>query len=99
VAIFTALATFLLAGTFLAGSALATGALALGLGLATTIGVSYVMKALAGTPAEAAKQDSFGTQGTIAAGGFTAETSRIGRCGSPSPRGVVNPNQGPDEGA
>ena len=53
-AIFTALATFLLAGTFLAGSAIATGALALGLGLATTIGVSYVMKALAGTPSEPA---------------------------------------------
>jgi Putative phage tail protein len=77
-AIFTALATFLLAGTFLAGSAIATGALALGLGLATTIGVSYVMKALAGTPSEPAKQDNFGTQGNLAAGGDIPRSFGLG---------------------
>jgi hypothetical protein len=77
-AIFTALATFLLAGTFLAGSAIATGALALGLGLATTIGVSYVMKALAGTPSEPARQDNFGTQGNLAAAGDIPRSFGLG---------------------
>jgi hypothetical protein len=77
-AIFSMLAGFLLAGTFLAGSAIATGALALGLGLATTIGVSYVMKALAGTPSEPAKQDNFGTQGNLAAGGDIPRSFGLG---------------------
>ena len=43
--------------------------LALGLGLATTIGVSYAMKALAGNTPAAATTDNFGTQGTINASG------------------------------
>jgi hypothetical protein len=103
-AIFTAAATFLLAGTFLAGSALATGALALGLGLATSIGVSYVMRALAGTEAEPAKKDHFGTQGTLAAGGDVPRSFGLGRhvtagslvyanCwGSIAPGGATTPN-------
>jgi hypothetical protein len=77
-AIFTALATFMLAGTFLAGSAIATGALALGLGLAASVGVSYVMKALAGTEATPASQDHFGTQGTLAAGGDIPRSFGLG---------------------
>ena len=76
-AIFTALATFLLAGTFLAGT-LAVPALALGLGLATTIGVSYVMKALAGTPATPSTQDHFSTQGSLAAAGDVPRSFGLG---------------------
>ena len=76
-AIFTAIATFLLAGTFLAGT-IAVPALALGLGLATTIGISYVMKALAGNTPAATDDNHFGTQGTIAASGAVPRAFGLG---------------------
>ena len=76
-AIFTAIATWLLAGTFLAGT-LAVPALALGLGLATTIGVSYVMKALAGTPSTPATSNNMGVQGALAAGGDVPRSFGLG---------------------
>jgi hypothetical protein len=69
-AIFTAAATFLLAGTFLAGSAIATGALAIGLGLATQFALSYAIKAISGNRTQpAAATDHFGVQGALAGGG------------------------------
>ena len=103
-AIFTAIATFLLAGTFLAGSAIATAGLALGLGLATTIGVSYVMKALAGNTPAATADNHFGTQGTINAGGAVPRAFGLGYhvtagslvyanyWGSTAPGGTTTPN-------
>jgi hypothetical protein len=70
VAIFTAIATFLLAGTFLAGSTLAIGALAIGLGVATQIGLSYALKAIAGNKdAPSSASDNLGVQGQIMGGG------------------------------
>ena len=74
-AIFTLIATTILgftAGTF------AAGAVALGLGLATTIGVSYVMKALAGNPVAPATQDAMGTQGNLAASGDVPRSFGLG---------------------
>jgi Putative phage tail protein len=80
-AIFTAIATFL-ATTFFAGTFLATttgiAVMALGLGLATTIGVSYVMKALAGNTPAATDDNHFGTQGVIAAGGAVPRAFGLG---------------------
>jgi hypothetical protein len=76
-AIFTAIATFLLAGTFLAGT-IAVPLLAAGLTIATTIGVSYVMKALAGNTPAATAANHFGTQGTINAGGAVPRAFGLG---------------------
>jgi hypothetical protein len=76
-AIFTALASFILTGTFVA-TGLGVSLLAAGLGIATTIGVSYAMKALSGTEQAPAKQDHFGTQGTLAAGGDVPRSFGLG---------------------
>ena len=52
--IFTAAATFLLAGTALAGT-FAVPLLATGFSLATSLGLSYAAKALAGNPNQEAQ--------------------------------------------
>jgi hypothetical protein len=77
VAIFTALATFALAGTALAGT-FAVPVLAAGLAIATSYAVSTVMRALGGEP-EAAKQDHFGTQGTLTAAGDVPRSFGLGQ--------------------
>lgn len=78
-AIFTAIATTI-AATFFAGSALATTLISAGLGLATSIGLSYAAKALAGDPKkeEEAKKESFSTQGTLQAGGDVPRSFNLG---------------------
>jgi hypothetical protein len=76
-AIFTAAATFLLAGTFLAGT-IAVPILAAGLGIAASIGLNYVAQALSGTEAEPADKSSFGTEGTLVAGGAIPRSFGIG---------------------
>ncbi len=77
-AIFTALATWLLAGTFLAGT-IAAPILALGFGVAATIGLNYVVKALSGTPqAPATTAATTGTQGTLNAGGDVPRAFGLG---------------------
>jgi hypothetical protein len=82
-AIFTALAGVIAGSTLLAGTFLGTSAaipwIAAGLTLATSIGVSYVMKALAGTPQEPATTDQFGTQGQLAAGGDVPRSFGLGQ--------------------
>jgi hypothetical protein len=83
-AIFTAAATFLLAGTFLAGSAIATGALAIGLGFAAQFGLSYAISAIAGNKNQpAAASDSFGIQGTLRAGGAVPRAFPLGWSADP----------------
>jgi hypothetical protein len=83
-AIFTAAATFLLAGTFLAGSAFATGALAIGLGFAAQFGLSYAVKAIAGNQNQpSAATDSFGIQGTLRAGGAVPRCFPLGWTADP----------------
>lgn len=78
-AIFTSIATFLLAGTFLAGSAIATSLLATGLGIATAIGLNYVAKALAGSKQAPAEQGGInGVQGQIAAAGDVPRSFGVG---------------------
>ena len=76
-AIFTAIATWLLAGTFLAGT-IATPILALGIGVAATVGLNYVAKALAGTPQDPASAATTGTQGTLNAGGDVPRAFGLG---------------------
>ena len=76
-AIFTAAATFLLAGTFLAGT-IAVPILAAGLGIAASIGLNYVAQALSGTEAEPADRSSFGTEGRLVAGGAIPRSFGIG---------------------
>jgi putative tail protein len=78
VAIFTAIATALLAGTFLAGSTFAIGALAVGLGVATEIGLSYALKAMAGEPAQQDAAQGFGVQGTLNSGGDVPRSFNLG---------------------
>jgi hypothetical protein len=82
-AIFTMLATYLAGTALLAGTFFATSTgiaiVAAGLGLATTIGVSYVMKALAGNEPAAQAADHFGTQGVLAAGGDVPRSFGLGR--------------------
>lgn len=79
-AIFTALAGALLAGTFLAESAIAVGVLAAGLAIATEIGVSYALKAIAGNPNQPANQtDSFGVQLKLQSGGAVPRHFPLGR--------------------
>jgi hypothetical protein len=77
-AIFTAAATWLLAGTFLAGSAIATSVLAAGLGIAASIGLNYVAQALSGTEAEPDKKEHFGIDGRLSAGGAIPRSFGIG---------------------
>ena len=81
-AIFTLAATWLAGTALLAGTFFATGAgiavMAAGLGIATTIGVSYVMKALAGNE-PAAKTDHFGTQGNLQAAGDIPRSFGLGK--------------------
>jgi hypothetical protein len=77
-AIFTAAATWLLAGTFLAGSAIATSVLAAGLGIAASIGLNYVAQALSGTEAQPADKSSFGIDGKLSAGGAIPRSFGIG---------------------
>ena len=77
-AIFTLIATALLA-TIGVTSTFAIGAVALGLGLATTYAVSAVMKALSGTAQDTATQNSFGTQGTLNAGGDVPRSFGLGQ--------------------
>jgi Putative phage tail protein len=78
-AIFTAIATFLLAGTFLAGSTIAIGALAIGLGIATHVGLSYAIKAIAGHPNQpSGATDNFGVQGTLSGGGDIPRSFNLG---------------------
>jgi hypothetical protein len=80
-AIFTAAATWLattfLAGTFFA-TTLGTSILAAGLGIAASIGLNYVAQALSGTEAEPADKSSFGTEGTLVAGGAIPRSFGIG---------------------
>jgi hypothetical protein len=77
-AIFTAIATWALAGTFLAGSTFAIGALAIGLGVATQIGLSYALKPKQSQPAAAS--DHFGVQGTLQAAGDVPRSFPLGQC-------------------
>jgi hypothetical protein len=77
VAIFTGIATFLLAGTFLAGT-IAVPVLALGLGLAASYGLNAVVKALSGTPQTPASGAPTGTQGAINAGGDVPRAFGLG---------------------
>jgi hypothetical protein len=78
-AIFTAIATAVLAGTFLAGSTIAIGALAIGLGVATQIGLSYALKAIAGNPDQpSTATNNFGVQGTLAGGGDVPRSFNLG---------------------
>jgi hypothetical protein len=76
-AIFTAAATFLLAGTFLAGT-IAVPILAAGLGIAASIGLNYVAQALSGTEAEPDKKEHFGIDGRLSAGGAIPRSFGIG---------------------
>lgn len=79
-AIFTAAATALLAGTALAGSTFAVGALAFGLQIGASVALSYAAKALAGNKEEpaAAKADGFSAQGTLQAGGDIPRSFNLG---------------------
>src|SRR5262245_46291320 len=80
-AIFTALATAMLAGTALAAGtaagAFAVPLLAAALGTATAVGLNYVAKALAGN--ETANDENVGgMQGTLAAGGDVPRSFGVG---------------------
>lgn len=79
-AIFTAAATALLAGTALATSTFAVGALAFGLQVGASVALSYAAKALAGNKEEpaAAKADGFSAQGTLQAGGDVPRSFNLG---------------------
>lgn len=78
--IFTLAATALLAGTALAGSTFAIGLTAAALGVAANIGLSYVAKALSGSPASATSANHFSTQGTLNAGGDVPRSMLFGYC-------------------
>lgn len=76
--IFTAAATFFLAGTALAGT-FAVPLLASGLGLATSLGLSYAAKALAGDPNQDAQPTPLnGVQGTLQAGADIPRSFNLG---------------------
>jgi hypothetical protein len=75
-AIFTAIATALLAGTFLAGT-IAVPIVAGVIGLAASYGLSYAAKALSGNQAQQAT-DHFSVQGTIQAGGIVPRSFNLG---------------------
>jgi len=79
-AIFTAAATALLAGTALATSTFAVGALAFGLQIGASVALNYAAKALAGNKEEpaAAKADGFSAQGTLQAGGDVPRSFNLG---------------------
>ena len=77
-AIFTFAATAMLAGTALAGSTFAVSVLSAGLAIATSYGVSMVMKSLSGTEDEPAKTENTGTQGMLAAGGDIPRSFGLG---------------------
>ena len=81
-AIFTMIATYLAGTALFAGTFFATATgisvMALGLGLASTIGVSYAMKALAGNTAAAATTNSFSVQGVINASGAVPRAFGLG---------------------
>ena len=77
--IFTAAATALLAGTALATSTVAITLVATGLSLATSIGVSYIAKALAGDPkGESPNKAVAGVQGTLQAGADVPRSFNFG---------------------
>lgn len=75
-AIFTALATTLLAGTFLAGT-IAVPIVAGAIGLAASIGLGYIQKALAGSPAQPSQQ-GFSVQGKLQSGGAVPRSFVVG---------------------
>jgi hypothetical protein len=83
VAIFTWLATAAVATFFgvgaIATSGFAISAIAAGLAIGASYAVSAVMKSLAGNETTPAKQDHFGTQGTLAAGGDVPRSFGLGR--------------------
>lgn len=76
--IFTAAATFLLAGTALAGT-FAVPLLASGLGLVASYGLSYAAKALAGDPNRDAQPTALnGVQGTLQSGADIPRSFNLG---------------------
>lgn len=89
-ALFTAIATSLFAGTFLAGT-IAVPLLAGGLALATSVGVSYAMQALAGKPKPASvPQDSFSVQTTVSASGVVPRSFIVGYAATAGSRVYIN---------
>lgn len=89
-ALFTAIATTLFAGTFLAGT-IAVPLLAGTLALGASVGLSYAMQALAGKPKPTSvQQDSFSVQTTVNAAGVVPRSFIIGYAATAGSRVYAN---------